>query len=95
MESLSVMGWGVGLGNYSAVVAAVASPPIPPQNGYFWGKRFLHDWASEQRSWRATAWKRLVRASRIFFVFIGKVRNLRNYLFSREILILEEYSLIS
>ena len=40
------------------------------QSWVFFGKRFLHDWASEQRSRRATAWKRLVRTSRIFFVFM-------------------------
>ena len=46
------------------------SPPSPLPKCVFSGKRFLHDWASEQRSRRATAWKRLVRASRIFFVFM-------------------------
>ena len=46
--------------------------------GCFGGKRFLHDWASERRSRRATTGKRLVRTSRIFFVFMGKVTNMRN-----------------
>ena len=46
--------------------------------GCFLGKRFLHDWASEQRSRRATAWKRLVWTSRSFLVFMTNVRNLRN-----------------
>ena len=62
-----------------------ACPPWSmPQKWVFFGKRFLHDWASEQRSQRATAWKRLVRASRIFFVFRVKVRNLIIYLCSGE-----------
>ena len=50
----------------------------------FIGNRFLHDWASEWRSRRATTGKRLVQTSRIFFVFMTNVRNLINCLFSRE-----------
>ena len=77
-------GWGgVGLGNSSDVVVAVAAA-VAPLKWVFLGKRFLHDWASEQRSRRATAWKRLVWTSRIFFVFMTNVRNLINCLFSRE-----------
>ena len=52
------MGWGSGMG--SGVWGL----------GCFGGKRFLHDWASERRSRRATAWKRLVRTSRILLVFM-------------------------
>ena len=60
--------WGLGSGVGSGVWGL----------GCFLGKRFLHDWASERRSRRATTGKRLVRTSRIFFVFMGQVRNLRN-----------------
>ncbi len=52
--------------------------PAGLQMRLIFGKRFLHDWASEQRSRRDTTVKRLVRTSRIFFVFMGKVTNPRN-----------------
>ena len=52
------------------------SPQACPR--VFFGKRFLHHWASEQRSRRATTGKRLVWASRIFFVFMRILYIYRN-----------------
>ena len=49
----------------------------PLKKDVFFGKRFLHDWASEQRWRRDTAGKLIVMTSRIFFTLIKNEKSVK------------------